>query len=147
PRAMANTAGSTPRRTSTTHQAMARRRSAFGRTPKNLHSLRSRRRDNTNHCLRHFTAHGKPRTSGASSLSTPPLIGSLDKPLIVRRWPVNRRNRLIVESQIHGQLAPMMGEMVERVAKRNMPRGFHDDLPPDKQPPRRRHEEIVVRLG
>ena len=40
----ANTAGSTPRRTSTTHQATASGRSAFGRTPKNFHSLRSRRR-------------------------------------------------------------------------------------------------------
>src|SRR6266851_5440756 len=41
PMAIANTAGSTPRRTSTTHHAVARKRSAFGRTPKKIHSLRA----------------------------------------------------------------------------------------------------------
>src|SRR3989442_1046689 len=51
PIAMANTAGSRPRRTSATHQATARTRSAFGRTPKNVHSLRSRRRRNTDRLL------------------------------------------------------------------------------------------------
>src|SRR5438876_10729498 len=40
-------AGSKPRRTSTTHQAIASGRSAFGRTAKNLHSLRARKRRNT----------------------------------------------------------------------------------------------------
>src|SRR5437879_7856592 len=69
--------------------------------------------------------------SGSSSITyqclTPPAVERfrlleagevpLRKLLIIRRWPVNRRNRLIVEPQIHGQLAPMMGEVVERVAK------------------------------
>src|SRR5947209_7388880 len=44
PIAIANTPGSTPRRTRTVHHAIASGRSAFGRTPKNCHSLRSRRR-------------------------------------------------------------------------------------------------------
>ena len=41
PVATAKTAGSTPRRISATHHAIASPRSAFGRTPKNFHSLRS----------------------------------------------------------------------------------------------------------
>src|SRR4051794_4397779 len=41
PMAMANTAGSAPRRMSTTHQAAANGASAFGRTLKNFHSWRS----------------------------------------------------------------------------------------------------------
>src|SRR5438876_12447760 len=45
--AIANTAGSTPRRTSAIHQAPARGGSAFGRTPKNFHPLLSVRRRNT----------------------------------------------------------------------------------------------------
>src|SRR5262245_46891018 len=42
--AMANSAGRIPRTTSTAHQATARVRSARGKTPKNSHSLRARRR-------------------------------------------------------------------------------------------------------
>src|SRR5437773_3344598 len=41
PMAIANAAGSTPRRMSTTHHAIARKRSAFGRAPKKIHSLRA----------------------------------------------------------------------------------------------------------
>src|SRR5436309_10517649 len=41
---MARIAGSTPRSTSTIHQRPARTASAFGRTAKNVHSLRARRR-------------------------------------------------------------------------------------------------------
>src|SRR5262245_18215699 len=42
--AMAKTAGSTPRSTRRPHQVNARTGSALGRTAKNFHSLRSRRR-------------------------------------------------------------------------------------------------------
>src|SRR5438445_586205 len=101
PMAMPNTAGSTPRRMSTTHQLMARKRSAFGSTPKNFHSLRSRRRRNTRRV-------------------------PLRELLIVGGRPVNRRDGLIVEPQIDGQLAPMMREMVERIAQHDMTRLFHD---------------------
>ena len=53
---------------------------------------------------------------------------------------------MIVESQIHGQLTPMMGQMVERVAKNDMPRRFHHDLPTGKKAPLRRQEELIVGL-
>src|SRR5438105_2453762 len=86
------------------------------------------------------------RADASSHSHTLAIESALCKPLIVRRWPVNRRNRLVVEPQIHGQLPPMMSEMVQRVAEHDMARRFHHLFSVGQQPPARRLEEIVVRL-
>jgi hypothetical protein len=47
PIAIANPAGKSPRSNRTTHHAIAKAGSAFGNTPKNFHSCRSRNREIT----------------------------------------------------------------------------------------------------
>src|SRR6266404_6262324 len=86
------------------------------------------------------------RADASSHSRTLPIGSALRKPLIVRRRPVNRRNRFVVEPQIHGQLPTMMGEMVDGVAEHDVPRRFHHLFSVSQQPPVRRLEEMVVRL-
>src|SRR5437660_10090029 len=58
---------------------------------------------------------------------TPSRIGRLCELLVVGRWSVDRRHRLIVEPEIDGQLATVVCEVVERVVTDDVPRLFHHD--------------------
>ena len=55
--------------------------------------------------------------------------------LIVRRWPIDRRNRHIVQPQIHRQLCAMMCQVRERVSYHNMTRLLTHHIAPNQQTP------------
>ena len=88
------------------------------------------------------------RDSGSRAVFCRAVISALalGKRLIVRGRSVDRRDRLIGQSQVDRQLSAVMREMVEGVAKHDMPRLFHHHLAAGTQPPLRRHQEFVVGL-
>ena len=67
--------------------------------------------------------------------------------LVVRGRPVDRRHLLIAQAQIHRQLSAMMSEVHHRLAKDDMARLLHDDLPSRPQAPVGRQQVVVGRLG
>src|SRR5258707_879259 len=69
-------------------------------------------------------------------------VGSL-KTFLIRRRPVKRRNGNVVEAQVDGELAPVMGEMIEgAVADRDVSRLLGDDVAAGEHFPGR-HQVLV----
>src|SRR5688572_3609817 len=76
---------------------------------------------------------------------TPPPAASTELRIVGGR-PVDRRDLLVAQPQVHRQLAAMMRQVIDGVAQHDVPRLVHDDLATGAQPPVRGVEVVVVRL-
>src|SRR5688500_11903081 len=84
-------------------------------------------------------------TTRDTGMGTRPPAASAELRVVGGR-PVDRRDLLVAQPQVHRQLAAMLREMIAGVAQHDVPRLVHDDLATGEKPPVRRVEVVVVRL-
>src|ERR1700722_235321 len=106
PMAIAKTAGSTPRRTRTTHHATARGPAALGKAAKNFHSLRVRRRSNTGPSFDMKIAVGVPRLF-LSSVRVRAQVGAASQPFW-RARDDNPASKLLHLPEKPGEVDPLL---------------------------------------